>query len=123
MDEGPFLIDANVLVYLHDEDAGEKHQQALAFMEANKLNPFAFLSPQCLGEFAAVVLRKKLYTAFLAQTVRELLERFGLIYYARETIEHTIELAINYKVPFWDALLAFKRLSRKMRWILSAFPG
>ena len=103
----PVFVDANILVYAEDRDAGNKHAIARALVEDLWRSGEGVLSVQVLQEFFVNVTRKM---------PRPLSpdEAFAIVeqYLTWRVVENTgrlllagIRLASTLKISFWDALI------------------
>lgn len=72
----PTFVDANVLVYAYDADAGAKHQSARSHLQALWQNESGLTSTQVLQEFYVTVTRK-LGRPLPRRTAREVIEHTG----------------------------------------------
>jgi len=107
MNEDKIFVDANVLVYGHDVDAGQKHQIAQGLLMDLWNNRTGVLSVQVLQEFYVTVTRK-LVNPLSTKEARNIIRN-----YLNWPIEINDSLSVlnasrieeNYKLSFWDALI------------------
>jgi predicted nucleic acid-binding protein len=98
-------LDANVLVYFVDVDAGERHTRALDLL-SRAGGADCILTLQSLGEFFHVVTRKGKATPTEAATAVERLRAAFPIEAADPDILTTALPAVLQRgLPFWDAML------------------
>lgn len=102
------LIDSNILVYAIDTSNQRKHATAnkLIFdlIEAGS----SVLSTQNLAEFSRALERAKppvLYNQ-ISLYVSQLTKTFQIINYTQKTVIQALQIASNYRIHFFDALLA-----------------
>lgn len=104
---GPVFVDANVLVYAHDLDAGAKRSAAAALLERLWDAQSGVLSVQVLQEFYVNVTRKIARPVASAQA-REVL-RLYRSWIRSETDADTVlrasEIAELFRISFWDGLI------------------
>ncbi len=108
MTEDKELIDTNVLAYAQDE-LSEKHQAALAVLEDVALSHTGVVSVQNLAEFSRLLTEKRQRRKTFAETraaVLEIAEALEVIAYGAETVGEALNLCAEYKVHFYDALIA-----------------
>ena len=98
-------IDANVLIYLIDRDAGERHRQALAMMDRAAVAE-CILTLQVLGEFFHVVTRKGKLSADRAyRFVTDWRAVFPVQAATTSALEQAMGAVRSHQVSFWDAML------------------
>jgi predicted nucleic acid-binding protein len=101
-----YLIDTNVLVYLHDgRDAGRQRRASRVVRHLGRTRRAA-LSSQVLGEFASVVLRK-LEPPMPAQQVRTQIgrfrRRFPVYPVTGPVVDEALRGVVDHRLGFWDA--------------------
>lgn len=105
-----FLVDTNILVYASEKDESAKVQKAKELINRCwKGEILLAVSSQNLGEFVYVSVKKaklnleetKTFTEFIVE-----FHGFQKIGYNAGTVISAIEIANEFKTPFWDALLA-----------------
>ena len=101
------FVDTNVLVYAHDQSAGQKHDLASALIEQLWHSGQGVLSTQVLQELCVSIRRKAKHPLPVTE-LRELI----LDYLSWEVIVNTpnsvleaLELEQRYQISFWDALI------------------
>jgi predicted nucleic acid-binding protein len=98
-------IDANVLIYLIDLDAGERHQQALAIMDRASVAD-CILTLQVLGEFFHVVTRKgKLSADGAYRFVSDWRAVLPVHAATTSVLDEAMSAVRSHQVSFWDAML------------------
>lgn len=109
-DSNLFLIDTNLLVYAAEKDEGAKTQKAKDLINRCWKGEIALaVSSQNLGEFVYVSVKKaklnlneaKTFTGFIVE-----FHGFQKIGYNAGTVLSAIEIANEFRMPFWDSLLA-----------------
>jgi predicted nucleic acid-binding protein len=104
---GRQFVDTNILVYAHDQSAGEKHERAKALLTALWRSRQGCLSVQVLQEFYVTVTRKvalPLSPAVAAQIIADL----GVWQVHRPAVADildAIQLQTRYQLSFWDAMI------------------
>lgn len=101
-----YLLDANVLVYLHDGRDPDRQERAHALVRHVGRERRAALSAQVLGEFASVALRK-LAPPMPAVDVRAQVERFRRRFPVHAVTSAVVEEALrgveHHRLGYWDA--------------------
>jgi predicted nucleic acid-binding protein len=100
-----FTLDANLLVYSVDLDAGERHHLALRIVHiAPEVG--CWLTLQALSEFYAVVTRKRLMPAAdAAAQVNDWLSFFPAVAVSANAVRAALADAVAGRASYWDALL------------------
>ena len=97
------FIDTNILIYAHDEDAGERHQKARQLIDRLRTEEeLPFISIQVLQEMIAVLVRRG--TAW--EIVRELIEHYLLWNVVENTcdlMKQALDVQQRFQLSFWDA--------------------
>lgn len=101
------FIDANVLIYAHDESAGRKRDQARELLRRLVLSRQAASSVQVAGEFFVIATRKikaPLSTKHAAEILQDLA---GWMIHSPslKDAQAAAEIAERFKVHYWDALV------------------
>lgn len=103
----PVFVDANILVYAEDQDAGRKHEIARDLMGSLWRSGEGVVSVQVLQEFFVTVTRK-IPQPLSPEEALAIVEQ----YLTWRVVENTgdlllggIRLASTLKVSFWDALV------------------
>jgi predicted nucleic acid-binding protein len=100
-----FSLDANVLVYAADVAAGERHERALAILDRAVRRP-CVLTLQALAEFFHVTTRKRMAArANAAAQLRDWTTEFPTISADSGTLWTALELTVDGRLGWWDALL------------------
>jgi predicted nucleic acid-binding protein len=112
MTDNPALVDTNVLVYSFDADSGDKQHAAQELLSRCWRREMQFaISTQNLAEFSAIV-REKVSHPASGDEVRAFLQgitefrEWTVIAYGAQTIIRAHEIRDEYRLHFWDALLA-----------------
>ena len=109
-DSNLFLIDTNILVYASEKGESSKNKDAKELIDRCwKGNDIFAISSQNLAEFVFVTTKKakldlkeaEIFSGFIAH-----FQGFKKINYNHDTVMSAIEIAIQFKMPFWDSLLA-----------------
>ena len=100
-----FTLEANLLVYAVDVDAGTRHQLALRIVD--KAPDFdCWLTLQSLSEFYAVVTRKRIMPAAdAAAQVNDWLFYFPVVAISANSVRTALTHALAGQASYWDALL------------------
>lgn len=97
------FIDTNILVYLHDADAGERHQKAHELIQTAKSNDILpYISIQVLQELYVVLTRQRVPP----DVAREVIEHYllwNVIDNTAPLLRAALEIQQRYKLSFWDA--------------------
>jgi len=105
-----FLIDTNVLVYAYETENSSKKRIAAKLLEKCFLKEVNLaVSAQNISEFIYVAIKKGKLSHDEARINAEDIVKFNgfrKIAYSPQTILHAIDMAKEFNMPFWDALLA-----------------
>lgn len=101
-----YLIDTNLLLYLHDP--GEEIKQSIArdVIERCGRNQDSVLSTQVLSEFCSSALRKenvKVGGDQIVSVVRSLTRSFPVIPITFPVVEEALRGALTYRLSYYDA--------------------
>jgi predicted nucleic acid-binding protein len=100
-----FSIDANVLVYAADLAAGARHERALEIFD-RAVRRDCVLTLQALAEFFHVVTRKRMVARTeAAAQLRDWTTEFPTISVDSGALWAAIELTVDRRFGWWDALL------------------
>lgn len=105
-----FLVDSNILIYAYDKDESIKKKKAEELISKcfdAKIN--LTVSNQNLAEFVNVITKKaKLSFEQVKVEVKDIINSNGFIKinYSSKTILAAIDIASEFKMSFWDSLLA-----------------
>jgi predicted nucleic acid-binding protein len=100
-----FSVDTNILIYSIDTDAGTRHEQARAVMDALP-DADCVLTLQALAEFFHAVTRKdKMPVEEAAATVHDWMELFPVAVADGRTLTGAIRLKVAESFAFWDAMV------------------
>jgi predicted nucleic acid-binding protein len=101
-----YLIDTNVLVYLHDgRDAGRQQRASRVVRHLGQTRRAA-LSTQVLGEFASVALRKlepPLPPAAVRAQVGRVRRRFPVYPVTGPVVDEALRGVTDHRLGYWDA--------------------
>ena len=104
------LVDTNIIVYAYEIEESLRKKKALEILEKCWKNEAVLaLSNQNLAEFSFVALKKlKLNAKTIKDIVKDIsnFESFRKINYKRKTILSAIDISEEYKMSFWDSLIA-----------------
>jgi predicted nucleic acid-binding protein len=101
------FVDANVLVYAYDTDAGRKHERAQSILVDLWESESGVVSTQVLQEFYVTVTRK-LPKPLPKRTAREIVATYESWSVHRPGIADVVaasELEERHRLAFWDALI------------------
>ena len=104
--KGEFL-DTNILVYAHDNSAGEKRRRASELLLQLGKERRGFLSVQVLMEFVVTVTRKIPHPLSL-ESATQLVDDFATWAVFRpdaKDVGRAARIAARYNVSLWDALI------------------
>ncbi len=102
-----FFVDTNILVYAHDQAAGEKHRRAQELVSELWNSAQGVLSTQVLQELC-VNLRKHAANPVHVDQVRQIIGDYSaweVITNTSESILKALDSELRYKTSFWDALV------------------
>ena len=105
-----FLVDTNIIVYAYEKENSLRKKKSLEILEkCYKKEIVLAVSNQNLAEFSVVSLKKlKLDANIVKDIVKDIsnFEGFKKINYKRKTILSAIGILEEYKMSFWDSLIA-----------------
>ena len=108
--EEVFLVDTNIIVYAYEKENSLRKKKSLEILEkCYKKEIVLAVSNQNLAEFSVVSLKKlKLDANIVKDIVKDIsnFEGFKKINYKRKTILSAIDILEEYKMSFWDSLIA-----------------
>ncbi len=115
MSDKPILefVDTNILVYAHDQSAGEKHHTARTLIQKLWDTGNGCLSIQVLQEFYVTVTRK----VARPQSIEEASEIVRDLSYWRvhapmaEDVLGAVDIQRRYQISFWDAMVIHSAIS------------
>jgi predicted nucleic acid-binding protein len=97
------FLDTNILLYAHDEDAGERHQKARRLIDRlRETGELPFVSIQVLQEMVAVLIRR----GVARDVVREMIEHYlqwNIVENTCELMRRTLDVQQRFQLSFWDA--------------------
>ncbi len=118
MSDDTLFVDANILVYAHDKDAGERHQTAKALVAElwTDIKPPS-ISVQVLQEFYVNLLKKSVPEKEASAAVHDYLNWY-IVDNDRSLLTNGIEERLRYKISFWDGLIlaAARRAGADVLW-------
>lgn len=118
---GKILLDANILVYAHDKDAGERHAVALQLVKDLWEKKTGVLSNQILQEFYVGITRKILKP--VAKSVAREIIRTYTCWNVKEVTPMSVirasEIEEGHRISFWDALVVVAAYEAKCEKILT----
>ncbi len=98
-------LDTNILFYVADVDAGERHRQAREIVRRAARQQDCFLTLQTLSELFASVTRKGKMTASEARAaVIDYLDLFPVVAAGPDTLRKAIGAVEQHTLSFWDAM-------------------
>jgi predicted nucleic acid-binding protein len=103
----PTFVDSNLLIYVHDLDAGSKHLRAAVKITELWNNGYGMLSTQVLQEFYVNV-TQKIKRPITRAAAREVVRDF--IPWVRSpltgaTVVRASEIGEVWQISFWDAMI------------------
>jgi predicted nucleic acid-binding protein len=102
-----YFVDTNILMYAHENAAGEKHERAKTLVEELWRERTGVVSTQVLQELA-VNLRRKAARPLDAKATREIVADYltwQVVVNGGESILEALDLEARFQISFWDALL------------------
>lgn len=102
-----YFVDTNILMYAHDNTAGEKHERAKSLVEELWRERKGVVSTQVLQELA-VNLRRKAARTLDAKATREIVADYltwQVVVNGGESILEALDLEARFQISFWDALV------------------
>ena len=115
------FLDANILVYAHDKDAGEKHSVAVEIVKDLWEKRTGVLSNQILQEFYVGV-TKKILKPISKSEAREIIRAYtcwGMSAITPMSIIRATEIEEKHLISFWDALVIVAAYEAKCEKILT----
>jgi len=115
------FVDTNILVYAHDLDANNKHDQAVEIVSQLWESGNGVLSTQVLQEFY-VTLTRKVSSTLSKLEARNLVQKYShwhLVVNDPSIIKQASEIEESYNISFWDALIVSAAYSRNVPTILT----
>lgn len=103
-----YLVDTNLLVYVHDRSDETRRQRARAVIKRVGIAQTAALSAQVLGEFASVGLRKldpPLPPSILLAQIERLSRWLRVYPITAGVVEEALRGVERHRLGFWDAQL------------------
>ncbi len=99
-------LDANVLFYSVDRDAGEKRERAIEIIHRAALELDCVLTAQALAEFFVATTRKGKMAAKEAEAqVEDWQTLFGAAPTTGKSLRQAIQVVQQHSIAFWDAML------------------
>jgi predicted nucleic acid-binding protein len=102
-----YFVDTNILMYAHDNAAGEKHERAKTLVEELWRERKGVVSTQVLQELA-VNLRRKAARPLDAKATRDVVSDYlawQVVVNGGDSILEALDLEARYQISFWDALV------------------
>lgn len=115
------FVDTNILVYAHDLDAGNKHDQAAEIVSQVWESRNGVLSTQVLQELY-VTLTRKVSSTLSKLEARNLVQKYShwhLVVNDPSIIKQASEIEENNNISFWDALIVSAAYSQNVPTILT----
>ncbi len=115
------FLDANILVYAHDKDAGEKHSVAAEIVRDLWEKRAGVLSNQVLQEFYVSV-TKKILKPVSKSEAREIIRAYtcwGISTITPMSVIRATEIEEKHRISFWDALVVVAAYEAKCERILT----
>lgn len=115
------FLDANILVYAYDKDAGEKHSIAVEIVKDLWEKRAGVLSNQVLQEFYVSV-TKKILKPISKSEAREIIRAYicwSMSAITPLSIIRATEIEEKHRISFWDALVIVAAYESKCKKILT----
>ena len=109
MIEEKALIDSNVLVYTYSEDSIKKAAAVKLLSECFKGDKKFCIALQNIGEFCSVSIKRYKADPYDTNTIAQSLlasEHFLKVHYKESTFFAAISMVSDFRLQFWDAMLA-----------------
>ncbi len=101
------LVDSNILIYAHQKNEKEKHSRCAEIVNSLVDSDEMCLSVQNLVEFSRVLSEKaSIDKDLVRQYVFDISESAHIISYDENTVLSALMISKQYKIHFFDALLA-----------------
>lgn len=98
-------FDANILVYMLDPEAGERHAMAARIVADFALTGGAILSLQAASETANALRRKRVPPPTIRAAVGRLRDGFEIVPAQDDDLDDALWAVERHKLAFWDAML------------------
>lgn len=99
------FVDTNILVYAHDADAGERHEQAVTLVKSLWNLPYPpAISSQVVQELVASLAKKKAAKADCRRIVEIYLD-WEIVALTPALTVAALEIWEHYQTSWWDALI------------------
>ncbi len=101
------FLDTNVLIYVHDKSAGQKHERANELLETLWQDKTGCLSIQVFQEFYVNVTRK-LPLPLTSSEASQIISKLGTWRIHTPSVADilsAIQIQQRYQISFWDALI------------------
>ena len=104
------FLDTNILVYAWEKEESERKEKSKKILEKCYKNKIILaISNQNIAEFSSVAIKKIKIDPNIVKKVIDNISKFNgfiKLKYEIETIKSAINLSIEYKMSFWDSLIA-----------------
>lgn len=106
MPAGSVFFDTNVILYIHDKQAGQKSEMALAWLRAAATHQKARINLQVLNELTSVLVRKQWFGAS-AQVFAAVdqFSAFGNTPVTTRIVDQSRSIFLAHQLSWWDCLL------------------
>jgi len=109
------FVDTNILVYSVSNDKDKKK-----IAENILLNYDAVISPQVIGEFVVVSLRKKiLESSKVIVYAKKFMQVFHVTVITAKTVSLALDIMTKYKYSYWDSLILSAALENSCSFLYS----
>jgi predicted nucleic acid-binding protein len=106
MRAGSVFFDTNVILYIHDKQAGEKSDKALAWLRAAAMQQKARINLQVLNELTSVLVRKNWFdTREQIFAAVDQFSAFGNTPLTARIANQSRPIFLAHQLSWWDCLL------------------
>lgn len=99
------FLDANVLVYAHDANAGGKRETSRDWLARLGRSGDGVISTQVLQEFFVATTRKLAVPPLAAKAVMKTFQVFEIVQVSPALIGEAIDCSVLNQLSFWDSLI------------------
>lgn len=107
------FFDTNILVYQIDKRDQKKNALSRRLFREKAIDGKAVISTQVLQEFFVAVTLKLHVEPILAKSIVHALGNGEVVMITKDLIEEAMDVSIEYKLSFWDALIVVAAESAK----------
>lgn len=116
---GKVFLDANVLVYAHDQRVPEKQRRSREIIAELARTGDGVISTQVMQEFFVAATRKLDVAPLVAKGVLKTLSVFEIVQVSPALIQDAIDCSVLNQISFWDSLILAAAASAACGTVLS----